>query len=215
MKINNNFLVFDLEATSNQEDEDSRPEFQENNFIIQVGAVLLDKDLNAISHFSTLVRPEEPVTPFITQLTGITQEEVDNALYWSSMSKVFEQWISDHVPIKSVRLCAWGNYFDINLLRKCYAHYKMQYPFSGTCFDIKTLAMLWCSLSNRRTDKLGVQKVMEHMGMNPDGRYHNAYVDALCQMKIMKRVFEDFGSGLFMETKGDGLPYKHVKVYVE
>lgn len=43
MKLNNELVIFDLEATSNQEDADERPAAQTNNFIIEIGAALLDR----------------------------------------------------------------------------------------------------------------------------------------------------------------------------
>ncbi len=212
MKINNNFLVIDLEATSNQETDDHIPDIQENNFIIQIGAVLLNKELDIISTYNSLVKPEEPVTPFITSLTGITQEQVEKENTWDIVAKNFNDWILQYVPIKSIRLCAHGNYFDINLLRKCYSTYGIRYPFSGTCYDVKTLAMLWCSLSNRRTDKLSVQRIAEYMNINPEGKYHDALIDAMTSARILKRVFEDFDTGFFMDTKNNGQAYTHMKI---
>ena len=63
MRLNNDLLVFDLEATSNQENADERPAVQTNNFIIEIGAAFLDRDLKLVDTFDRLVRPEEPITP--------------------------------------------------------------------------------------------------------------------------------------------------------
>ena len=65
-------IVLDLEATAGQDDQG----YQTNNCILDVGAVYLDETLEVRGEVSSLVRPEEPVTPFITQLTGITPEMV-------------------------------------------------------------------------------------------------------------------------------------------
>lgn len=40
MRLNNELIVFDLEATSNQEVAEERPAVQTNNFIIEIGAAL-------------------------------------------------------------------------------------------------------------------------------------------------------------------------------
>ena len=38
MRLNNELVIFDLEATSNQEAADEKPAVQTNNFIIEIGA---------------------------------------------------------------------------------------------------------------------------------------------------------------------------------
>ena len=48
--------------------------------IIQIGAVKLNEDYQLTDRFSLNVKPEySPVMPHITQLTGIRQEDVENA----------------------------------------------------------------------------------------------------------------------------------------
>jgi inhibitor of KinA sporulation pathway (predicted exonuclease) len=53
MKLNNDLLVIDLETTSGR-DEDGN---QTNNDIIQIGAVLLDRELKFVGCFDSLVKP--------------------------------------------------------------------------------------------------------------------------------------------------------------
>ena len=118
MRLNNELIVFDLEATSNQEDAAEKPAVQTNNFIIEIGAALLDRDLKLVDTFQSLVRPEEPITPFITQITSITPEMCAGQPLWKEVAPEFEAWIMSHCDnIKRVRLCAWGTYFDIPMLR--------------------------------------------------------------------------------------------------
>lgn len=104
-----------------------------------------------------------------------------------------------------------GNYFDIPLLRKAYAHYGLPFPFSGTCFDVKTMAMTWMALSGRRTDKLGVETVASAMDIQPDGRYHRALTDAVSEAKILKRVFADLLGGFFAPGQ-PGKPHSYFRV---
>lgn len=212
MKFNNELVVFDLEATSNQEDADNRPAVQSNNFIIEIGAALLDRELKLIDTFDRLVRPEEPITPFITEITSITPAMCEGQPLWKDIGPEFEAWVSRHCRnIKTVRLAAWGNYFDIPLLRRAYSRYGLTFPFSGTCIDVKTLAMTWMALSGRRTDKLGVDTVASAMGIQPDGRYHRALTDAVTEAKILQRVFADLANGFF--TPGQpGKPHSYFRI---
>lgn len=212
MRLNNELIVFDLEATSNQEAVDERPAVQTNNFIIEIGAALLDRELKLVDTFERLVRPEEPITPFITHVTSITPEMCEGQPLWKDVAPEFEAWVARHCDnIKRVRLAAWGTYFDIPLLRRAYAHYDRPFPFSGTGFDVKTLAMLWMALSGRRTDKLGVETVATAMGIQPDGRYHRALTDAVTEAKILQRLFTDLEGGFFAPSP-PGKPRSYLRI---
>jgi len=129
MRLNNELVVFDLEATSNQEDAEARPAVQTNNFIIEIGAAFLDRELNLVDTFDRLVRPEEPITPFITEITSIRPAMCEGQPLWKDVGPEFEAWVARHCKnVKKVRLAAWGNYFDVPLLRRVYARYELPFP---------------------------------------------------------------------------------------
>ena len=210
--LRNELIVIDLEATSNRVHAEDRVAVQTNEFIIEIGAVLLDRELRIVDTFEHLVRPEAPITPFITELTTITPAMVEDQPLWSGVATRFEAWVATHArSLRSVRLCAWGTYFDIPLLRRCYTHYGLPFPFSGTCFDVKTWAMLWLALSGRRSDRLTVASVAATMGITPDGPYHRALTDAATTARIAQRVFADLDGGVFL-AGSPGQPAAHVRL---
>lgn len=197
--LNTDLLVIDLEATAGTDDKGN----QTNNFIIDLGAVLIDRDLKVVSTFESLIKPEEEISEFITKLTHISNEMVENEELFPLVEKRFMEWLTENLngrSIKKVRLCAWGTYFDIPLLRKVYERYGMTYPFSGTAFDIKTMAMMWHSLSGRKTDKLQVSTVAKEMQISADGKFHRALTDAVVEARIMQRIWKDL-QGIFIEGK--------------
>lgn len=198
MKNNNMLLVIDLEATSSEDEHGN----QVNNDIIQIGAVLLSRELEVVSNFGSLVKPNEMISPFITELTGISNEQVATAPEFREVAKMLEAWIRENCEnIKIIRLCAWGTYFDIPLLRKSYQKSALRYPFSGTALDAKTFAFMWMSLSDHRTDKLSVAHVAKIMKIEPEGSYHDALVDAKTEAQILIRVFKDLKAGGFLNGK--------------
>lgn len=201
MKIVNDLIVVDLEATANEDEKG----FQTNDWITQVGAVYLQKTedrkgLKKVGTFDKLVQPQEEISERIEEITGISNEMVANAPMFDIVGNDFIQWAHSFGNIKQARLCCWGNYFDMPLLRKNYQAYGFKMPFSGTGFDIKTYASLWMMLSGRRADKLSVEHVARIMGIKPKGRYHNALVDAEVEADILLRIFEDLNGGAFIET---------------
>lgn len=199
LNLNTDLLVIDLEATAGTDSNGN----QTNNYIIDIGAVLIDRDMNIVSTFTSLVKPEESISDFIADLTHIDNKMVENEELFPVVAENFLNWLKEALngrSIKKVRLCAWGTYFDIPLLRKVYQKYNLNYPFSGTAFDIKTMALLWHSLSGRKTDKLQVSTVAKEMNIKIDGKLHRAITDAKVEALIMQKVFKDL-QGMFIETK--------------
>ncbi len=205
MKISQDLVIFDLEATSST-NEDGH---QENNNIIQIGAVYLKRIENSsyviADRFNELIRPkDEIISPFIEELTGITNESIKNRPFFDSIGNEFKDWVSKNGNIKSTRLCAWGNYFDIPLLRKHYQNFNLQYPFSGTAYDVKSWTALWLMLSGRKCDKMSVESISKLMGIKIEGKLHNALVDAELTAQIAINIFNDLDGGVFIDNIKNG-----------
>lgn len=193
MRFNFPICVFDLETT----DCDSHG-------IIEIGATMLTRELHrVVGAFQYTVFSEFPVSSFVTELTGHSQETITRSPSWSKVSALFEKWVEDRAEcdIKKVRLAAWGNYFDVNCLRNEYQRNGHSYPFSGTVIDVKTVALTWLALSGKRTDKCSVQGVAEIMGIKPDGLYHRADVDAVATAEIFRRAISDLKGGVWIDKQ--------------
>ena len=87
--IPNNYVVFDIETTGLD------PEFDE---IIEIGAVKI-KDGIKIDTFNSLIKPEYEIDEFITELTGITNEMVENAPSIDEVLPKFMDFIKDYIII--------------------------------------------------------------------------------------------------------------------
>ena len=209
-KLHNPLVVLDLEATAGQDDRGR----QTNNCIIDVGAVYLDETLTVRGTFQSLVKPTEPITPFITKLTGITPEMVESQPGFAEVGPAFEHWAAGLAGnLKKVRLAAWGNYFDIPLLRKNYYDAGLDFPFNGTALDVKTLAFLWLSQSGRRTDKISLEFFADHFKIPVDGTWHRALTDAQVTAGTLAAVWKDL-EGFFIPVK-EGEPHRPVRLSME
>lgn len=98
--IPNNYVVFDIETTGLD------PEFDE---IIEIGAVKI-KDGIKIDTFNSLIKPEYEIDEFITELTGITNEMVENAPSIDEVLPKFMDFIKDYIII------GHNVNFDINFI---------------------------------------------------------------------------------------------------
>jgi len=205
-KLHNPIVVIDLEATAGHDDSGR----QTNNCIIDLGAVYLDEALEEKGTFESLVKPAEPVTPFITELTGISPQMVESQPGFTEVGERFASWVKSlSGNLKKVRLAAWGNYFDIPLLRKNYYDAGLDFPFAGTALDVKTLAFLWLSMSGRRTDKIGLEFFAQHFGLGQVA-WHRALADAKVTAVTLVRVWKEL-QGFFVPLK-EGEPYRHFEV---
>jgi DNA polymerase-3 subunit epsilon len=186
-------IVFDLETTGCQ-----------HQAVTEIGAVALTGDLSRVEgRFQSLVYPDFLVTEKSLEITGHNPDELMAADPWPKVAVSFEMWISQQTgkPANRSRLAAWGNYFDVNVIRNQYARHGLDYPFSGTCIDVKTAALMWCALSGRSTDSLSVEKCAKHIGLEPVGRYHRADVDAEMTGQIFERVMADLAGGVWVGPK--------------
>lgn len=98
--IPNNYVVFDIETTGLD------PEIDE---IIEIGAVKI-KDGIKIDTFNSLIKPEYEIDEFITELTGITNEMVENAPSINEVLPKFMDFINDYIII------GHNVNFDINFI---------------------------------------------------------------------------------------------------
>jgi DNA polymerase III epsilon subunit-like protein len=187
-------IVFDLET-------DGDPATQA---ITEVGAVALDHELNpAPEEFQSYVLPDFPVTDKSLAITGHSLMVLEKAPPWMVVANKFEWWVKTAAceNLKKPRLAAWGNYFDVAVIRRQYERHNIPFPFSGTCIDVKTVAITWAALSGRRTDEMSVQKCCEMMRLEPVGKYHNALVDAVMTARILRRALAEMAGGVWVDKK--------------
>ncbi|MEO0687592.1 MAG: 3'-5' exonuclease, partial [Cyanobacteria bacterium J06649_11] len=86
------FLIVDLEATCSDDGTSPSQEME----IIEIGAVMLNRSTWEIdSEYQQFVKPvRNPIlTKFCTELTTITQNDVNNTLTFPEVMSKFKKWI--------------------------------------------------------------------------------------------------------------------------
>lgn len=110
------FVVFDLETTGTQ---------TPSGRITEIGAYRVRAG-SVTDKFETLVNPEKPIPPFITQLTGISDEMVANAPVFADVAHDFLSFIGDSI------LVAHNSGFDMRFLNseigRVFGGYRMANP---------------------------------------------------------------------------------------
>ncbi|MCX8140390.1 MAG: exonuclease domain-containing protein [Gemmataceae bacterium] len=173
------YLIVDLEATCS-EDGTIPPQEME---IIEIGAVLQSARTFAIvSEFQTFVRPvrHPELTPFCTQLTGITPVDLAQAPPFPEALEAMNRWLS---PFSDWLFCSWGDYDHKQFLQDC-AFHGVAYPFSSGHLNLKAELARVLGLPKR----LSLGEALRHLGMEFEGSPHRGLDDARNIARIVRRV---------------------------
>ena len=178
--INGDVIVFDIETTGLSRELDR---------ITEIGAVKLN-NMEVVDRFQSFVNPERPIPANITELTGITDEMVENA---PSEKEVLEKFIA--FVGKGV-LVAHNADFDTSFI-------KIACERQGLKFDIRyvdTLKLSRAALPHLKNFKLDTVAREYKLG---DFNHHRAIDDAEMLSKIFISMVTVTCKGHPLETFGD------------
>jgi inhibitor of KinA sporulation pathway (predicted exonuclease) len=160
-------IVIDIECTC----WDGQPPPGQVNEIIEIGVCRLRPDTgDRFGKRSILVKPEHStVSPFCTQLTSLTQEQVEGGISFGEACAYLEKEYKTRQRI-------WASYgdYDRQMFEQQCLGQGIPYPFGPTHLNIKTLFTL---LRNMRHD-VGMAQAMALAEMPLEGRHHRGDDDA-------------------------------------
>lgn len=172
-------IVCDLEATCWIDGESPSLEEMET---IEIGCILCDLDGNAIDEFSTYVQPTKNPTlsAFCTQLTTITQKNIDGAPRFEDAMAMLDGWVAG-------RECIWGSWgnFDRKLLLS-------QQQRSGFEFQFTSLPHINLKKAWRRTTKQrqhnDLHSALRFHELEFEGTSHRAINDARNTARLLPHI---------------------------
>ena len=159
---------------------------QPSNAIIQIGAVVGNiKTGVLVETLSVYINAGEVLNPEIIQLTGITQEMVDQGV---SLMDGYKQLCALQARTEAeMNLLTWGG-ADGFFLRDQLGKVE-DWPFGRRYDDVKTLF-----IAHQRANGLpyvgGLTKSMRRLGLKFDGQAHNAIYDALNTFLIYQELLK-------------------------
>ena len=170
-----NYFSLDLELNSKR--DGSVPK------IIQVGiAIGSIDDQENIKTFSWYLNPQEDITPFITQLTGITDDMVQNqsVTHETLAEELGALLTSNNVFVNPI---TWGQNDNLELLQE-FKERDINFPFFGRrIIDVKT-TYGFLEQVNGRSPSGGLRKSMNRYKCPFIGESHRADVDALNTLRF-------------------------------
>ena len=151
--------------------------------ITEIGALRVE-DHKVVATFKQLVNPEEPIPPFITRMTGISNDMVWEAPTFRGIADDLELFLSDALFV------AHNVNFD-------YSFIKAEYARIGNTFNMDRLCSVQLSRKlypEHRSHKL--DKIIERMGIDVINR-HRALDDAEVIWKFFQAEYDRLGIELY------------------
>ena len=170
------FILFDLEFTS-WEGSLSRNWSGTNEFreIVQIGACKVNEleSLHQTSLFNMFVKPKinSRLSNYFSDLTGITQEEVDRSDYLDNVLPEFLDFVGD-CPLYS-----WGD--DVSVIIENLHLYNMNQSLNVSHYDIRTIFKKFDVCSDTVDSSGQAYKLSNHPSILIPGSPHNALSDSL------------------------------------
>lgn len=181
------FIAFDLEfnqdlsSLQNFERKGSPHPFE----IIQIGAIKLDLSFNTVATFNRYVRQTiyEKISPFITELTGITTEQL---LKEAPFPEIYQAYIEFIGGTDSV-FCVWGM-SDIKGLFKNAEDHNLDRKLLPSMF-INLQPYVSKHLNFPPKKLLQLQYAVEVLKLPIPYTFHNAFYDAYYTAEIFKKIY--------------------------
>lgn len=170
------YLIVDLEATCCDKNTIPRDAME----IIEIGAVMVDANtLQIVDEFTTFIKPVRypQLTPFCTELTTITQHDVNSAPLYAEAIQLFKKWFTQY---NDFVFCSWGDY-DYKQFKQDSNYHKLPFPIGAHHVNIKKV---FAEQQNLKKG-YGLGLALRHVGLKLKGTHHRGIDDARNMARLM------------------------------
>ncbi len=179
------FSLIDIETTGS---------FKKGQKIIEIAIINIDGD-EITDEYTTLINPEIRIPYFITTLTGITNENVENAPKFYEIAKKIVEMTKDRIFV------AHNVFFDFNFIK----HEFSELGFSFSRDKLCTVQLARKFLPGHKSYSLG--ELSKDLAITNSGR-HRAMGDAKATFELFKLIQKKMNSNieLISDAKKLALP---------
>ena len=149
--------------------------------VIQIGAVKLDSKMRICGSYQIIVKPKyfKKLHKHVSELTGITQEQLDVGVPLTEAAESFRRWCGDDFAFLT-----WGP-DDIPMLKENFHVNGIERDWLSNTYDLQ-------QMFSRQTDGLAKQRSLEYamdyyeipMNLPAHDALNDAYFTALVAMKL-------------------------------
>lgn len=162
------FAVLDFETTGTS---------AKHNRVIEVGIVRV-KNLKIADSFQSFLNPGSKIPPFITSLTGIKSEDVEDAPFFEEITSEILDFIGDSVIV------AHNLPFDYSFLKNELSRAELLTPKNHTLCTLKLARKLYPELKSKSLGKLVSHFRIQHKNV------HRALGDSMVTAKLLLRMLK-------------------------
>ena len=166
--------------------------------VIQIGAVKLDKNMQICGSYQVIVKPRyfKRLHKHVSQLTGITQEQMDMGAPLVSVAESFREWCGDDFCFLT-----WGP-DDIPMLKENFHVNGIEGGWVDKVYDLQ-------QIFNRQTDGASKQRsleyAMEYFEIPQNLPAHDALNDAYFTALVAQKLDVPMGVKTYNDVKGEYL----------
>ncbi len=177
-----NILSFDLEL--NQDPTGAK--------IIEIGACVANINSGEIlESYSAFVNPEQALTEFIIQLTGISQQQVDAA---GCLEDAYLGMVTMAKSYECLRMpLVWGMGDGLALRQELPAH--VEWLFGWRELDVKAVFQAY-QMAKGEKIHAGLAKALTRLGLTFKGIKHRAIDDAINTFHIYHALLKKFSQAI-------------------
>lgn len=184
-----NYVIYDLELNS-------KP-FKSNipNEIIEIGAIMLNGELNIVDTFHSFVKPKyfKKLFPVVKRKTNINQEDINSAELFKDVLNTFRQWIGEEYILVS-----WGHDDIHHLTENCrYNRIKTDWLFRN--IDIQKQFSEVHNLPPGQ--RISLENALKLCGIQIEETLHRALIDAEYTARIFSEIFDALDLEVFTPIK--------------
>lgn len=157
------------------------------NEILEIGAVMVNDDLEVIDTFSVIIRSQliKKLSGRVKNLTHITNEDMTSGISFQKAVAEFSKWIGS----RSCIFMSWGN-SDIRVLND---NFSMFCKISGIPFLTQYLDLQkYCQeyIVSAGNQQISLVNAAVEMGIDiSDCKFHRALEDSLLGLRCLKKCF--------------------------
>ncbi|MDM8533080.1 PolC-type DNA polymerase III [Clostridiaceae bacterium HSG29] len=167
--LNQEFVIFDIETTGLNKQKDD---------ITEIGAVMI-RNKQIIKQYSTFVKPTKKIPEIVIELTGITNEMVENERPINEVLPEFLEFVGNRP------LVAHNAIFDIAFIDR--ESKKLNLEFNPTILDTMTLSKMLL----KKIKRFRLKTVANHLKVKLEGHHraiNDAAATALIFIKLLDRL---------------------------
>ena len=180
-----NLIVFDLEWNMGNAPKTFNyhgAELTLRGEIIQIGAVRVDENGDVLDTFEMTLRPRifRKLHWRIAEVTGLSQGDLEAGVPIAEGLRRFQEWAGP-----DAEFAEWG-LDDVPVLKQNLFLYNMDESWPSRWYDLQQIFLK--NFPRGEGEGLTLESVVDRLGIEHDGDFHNALDDALYTAKICRKL---------------------------